>query len=68
MAGPDWITMEPEDNGNGRRRSLRRTRLRSRGRKNDVDVEADQLGSKVGQSLELRLGIPVLDGDGLPST
>src|SRR5262245_37262990 len=58
-----WTTMQPEDNGNGRRRWLGRTRLQSRGRKNDVHVEADQLGSKVGKSLKLRLGIPVLDSD-----
>src|SRR5262249_28344309 len=66
VAGPDWITMQPEDNGNGGRRSLDSTRLRGRRRNDDVHVEADQLGGKLRQSLGLALGIAVLDDDGLP--
>src|SRR5262249_56155029 len=65
VTGPDWITMQPEDNRNGHGGPLGRACLRSRGRKNNVHVEAGQLRSKVGQSLELSPRKPGLHGDRL---
>src|SRR4029077_9330885 len=59
-------SIKPHDNGNRVSSFLGSLRIRRAGRDNDVHVETNQLGRKIGQSIEFSLCISVLNDNVFP--
>jgi hypothetical protein len=66
-AAADRVTRGPDDDRNARGGFLRRGDRRAAGRKDDVDLQRDQLGRELRQPLVVAVGGAVLDDEVLSS-